>query len=115
MSWMRFEHQEGSTVLGTVEGGWMQPVAARSMQEVIRGESTDPAGDSVAVEEVRPLALLRPGKIVAVGGRTGRFDDVVGNGWAALGRPGERTSPAEAGLSSRQPPLYDAPTLEARS
>ncbi len=66
MRWMRFEH-EGSVKLGRIENGQIQPVAARSLQEVIRGENTDPAGDPVAVEEARPLAPLRPGKIVAVG------------------------------------------------
>lgn len=66
MRWMRFEH-EGSVRLGTVEDGRIRPVAARSMQEVIRGEKTDPAGDPVAVEAVRPMPPLRPGKIVAVG------------------------------------------------
>ena len=66
MRWMRFEH-EGSVKLGRVENGQVQPIAAKSMQEVIRGENTDLAGDLVPVEEVRTLAPLRPGKIVAVG------------------------------------------------
>lgn len=63
---MRFEH-EGSTKLGRIENGRIQPVAARSLQEAIRGEGTDPTGDPVAVEEAHALAPLRPGKIVAVG------------------------------------------------
>ena len=66
MRWMRFEH-EGYAKLGSVEGGRIQPVAAQSMQEIIRGEKTDPAGDLVPVEGIHPLAPLRPGKIVAVG------------------------------------------------
>lgn len=66
MRWMRFEY-EGSAKLGRVEDGRIQPVAAPSMQEVIRGEGLDPAGDPVPVEEARPLAPLSPGKIVAVG------------------------------------------------
>lgn len=66
MRWLRFE-QEGSVKLGKVEDGRIQPVAAQSMQEVIRGEGTDPAGEPVPIQEVRPLAPLRPGKIVAVG------------------------------------------------
>lgn len=66
MRWLRFE-QEGSIKLGKVENGRIQPVAAQSMQEVIRGEGTDPAGEPVPIQEVRPLAPLRPGKIVAVG------------------------------------------------
>jgi hypothetical protein len=44
MRWLRFE-QEGSVKLGKVEDGRIQPVAAQSMQEVIRGEGTDPAGE----------------------------------------------------------------------
>lgn len=63
---MRFE-QEGSVKLGRVEDGRIQPVAAQSMQEVIRDKNTDSVGDAVPVEEVRPMAPLRPGKIVAVG------------------------------------------------
>ena len=66
MRWMRFEH-EGSTKLGRVEGGRIQPVAARSLQEVIGGEGTEATGDAVAAGDVRLLAPLRPGKIVAVG------------------------------------------------
>lgn len=66
MRWVRFEH-EGTEKLGTVENGRIRPVAARSMQEVIRGENTEAAGDPVAAGEVRLLAPLRPGKIVAVG------------------------------------------------
>lgn len=66
MRWMRFEH-EGSPRLGRVEDGRVHPVAARDLQEVIRGEGTDPAGDAVPLEGVRPLAPLRPSKIVAVG------------------------------------------------
>lgn len=63
---MRFAH-EGDVRLGRIEDGRVQPVAARSMQEVIRGENTDPVGEPVAVEDVRISAPLRPGKIVAVG------------------------------------------------
>ena len=66
MRWMQLEH-EGNVKLGRTENGQVQPVAARSMQEVIRGEGLDPAGNPVPVEETRPLAPLRPGKIVAVG------------------------------------------------
>ncbi len=66
MRWARFEH-EGSVKLGKVEDGRIQPVAAQSMQEVIRGEGTEAAEDPVAVEEVRTLSPLRPDKIVAVG------------------------------------------------
>ena len=66
MRWMRFEH-EGGERLGRVEDGRIQPVAARSMREVIGGENTDPAGEPVPVREVRPLSPLRPGKIIAVG------------------------------------------------
>ena len=66
MRWMRFE-DEVSVKLGRTENGQVQPVAARSMQEIIRGEGLDPAGDPVPVEEARPLSPLRPGKIVAVG------------------------------------------------
>ena len=66
MRWMRFEH-EGNVEIGRVEDGRIQPVAAQSMQEVIRGEGLDFAGDPVPVEEVRSLAPLRSSKIVAVG------------------------------------------------
>lgn len=66
MRWMRFEY-EGSVKLGRVEDDRIQPVAAQSMQEIIKGEDADPAGDSMPAKEVRILAPLRPGKIVAVG------------------------------------------------
>ena len=66
MRWVRFEH-EGSAKLGTVENGRIRPVAARTMQEVVRGEGTEVAGEPVAVGDVRLLAPVRPGKIVAVG------------------------------------------------
>jgi 2-keto-4-pentenoate hydratase/2-oxohepta-3-ene-1,7-dioic acid hydratase in catechol pathway len=66
MRWMRFEHG-GSAKLGSVEDGRVQPVAAADLQGVIRGEGLDPAGEPVPIQEVRALAPLRPGKIVAVG------------------------------------------------
>ena len=66
MRWMRFEHQ-GNTKIGFVESAQVQPVAAGNMLEIIEGKECDPEGEAVPVEDVRPLAPLRPRKIVAVG------------------------------------------------
>ena len=66
MKWMRFEHN-GSVNLGKVEDGRVQPVAAHDLQEVMRNEGTEPAGEPVSVDEVRSLALLRPSKVVVIG------------------------------------------------
>jgi 2-keto-4-pentenoate hydratase/2-oxohepta-3-ene-1,7-dioic acid hydratase in catechol pathway len=66
MRWMRFEY-EGNVKTGRVQDGRVQPVAAGDLLEILRGEGLSPVGDSVPVGEVRPLAPLRPGKIIAVG------------------------------------------------
>lgn len=57
MRWMRFEHGGGER-LGWIEDGRIQPVAARSMHEVIRGEGADPA----PIREARPLAPSGPAR-----------------------------------------------------
>jgi len=66
MRWVRFEHG-GDERMGRVADGRVHPVAASGLLDIMRGEGLEPAGDPVPVEDVRSLAPLRPGKIVAVG------------------------------------------------
>lgn len=66
MRWARFEHG-GKTRVGRVEDGRVEPVEARDLFEVMRGEGQEAAGEAVPLNEARTLAPLRPGKIVAVG------------------------------------------------
>ena len=66
MRWMRFEH-DGEVGVGSVEDGHVRPVAARDLQEVMRGEGTAPVGEAVPVDGVRVLAPLRPSKVIVIG------------------------------------------------
>lgn len=66
MRWLRFEH-EGRQRVGYRRGDAVQPVEAATLQEVIAGRGTANAGAEVPFAAVRPLAPLRPGKIICVG------------------------------------------------
>jgi 2-keto-4-pentenoate hydratase/2-oxohepta-3-ene-1,7-dioic acid hydratase in catechol pathway len=66
MRWLRFE-SGGRARLGYVRGGRVQPVVAETLQDVIAGRGTGDAGAPVALDDVRVLAPLRPGKILCIG------------------------------------------------
>jgi 2-keto-4-pentenoate hydratase/2-oxohepta-3-ene-1,7-dioic acid hydratase in catechol pathway len=66
MRWVRFE-RDGREGVGTLQGDRLQPVRARSLQEVIAGEGLEPSGEPFAASEATLRAPLRPGKIIAVG------------------------------------------------
>jgi 2-keto-4-pentenoate hydratase/2-oxohepta-3-ene-1,7-dioic acid hydratase in catechol pathway len=67
MKWISYEQGE-SVRVGRVEDGRVQPVAARDMLEVIRGEGLDPVGSPIPLDEVRVLApITRPPNVIAIG------------------------------------------------
>src|SRR4029453_15341631 len=66
MRWLRFE-SGGRARLGYVRGDTVQPVVAETLQDVIAGRGTGDAGAAVALDTVRLLAPLRPGKILCIG------------------------------------------------
>ncbi len=68
MKWVRFERQ-GRQGMGTLQGDSVQPVEATSLQEVIDGRGTKPAGAAFSLNGggATLRAPLRPGKIIAVG------------------------------------------------
>jgi 2,4-didehydro-3-deoxy-L-rhamnonate hydrolase len=66
MRWLRFE-SGGRARLGYVRGTEVQPVVAETLQDVIAGRGTGDAGAPLRLAEVRPLAPLRPGKILCIG------------------------------------------------
>src|SRR5215213_7086637 len=70
MRWLRFE-SGGRTRVGYLRDldgrSRIQPVVAETLQDVIAGRGTGDAGATIAREDVRLLAPLRPGKILCVG------------------------------------------------
>src|SRR5712691_3886714 len=66
MRWVRFDAGDGPR-LGRLEGGHVMPVAADRLQDVIAGASTAEAGEWVPGADVKLLAPLMPGKVLAVG------------------------------------------------
>jgi 2-keto-4-pentenoate hydratase/2-oxohepta-3-ene-1,7-dioic acid hydratase in catechol pathway len=53
--------------MGRLQDGVVQPVAAKSLQDVIADHGTESAGDVVRLEQARLLAPVMPGKVIAVG------------------------------------------------
>jgi 2,4-didehydro-3-deoxy-L-rhamnonate hydrolase len=66
MRWLRFE-SGGRARLGYVRGTEVQPVVAETLQDVIAGRGTGDAGAPLGIAGIRPLAPLRPGKILCIG------------------------------------------------
>jgi 2,4-didehydro-3-deoxy-L-rhamnonate hydrolase len=66
MRWLRFRTNDGPRV-GRLDDGEVTPVAAASLQEVIAGGSSAATGDPIPLKELRLLAPLAPGKVIAVG------------------------------------------------
>ena len=66
MKWVRFE-RDGKQGMGMLQGDSVQPVAATTLQEVIDGRGTEPAGAAFPLSEAKLRAPLRPGKILCVG------------------------------------------------
>jgi 2-keto-4-pentenoate hydratase/2-oxohepta-3-ene-1,7-dioic acid hydratase in catechol pathway len=66
MRWMTFDAGDGPRV-GRVDGSAVQPVAATDLGQVIADGGAPDRGDPLPVTAVRPLAPLRPGKVIAVG------------------------------------------------
>jgi 2-keto-4-pentenoate hydratase/2-oxohepta-3-ene-1,7-dioic acid hydratase in catechol pathway len=66
MKWVRFE-RDGKPGIGMLDGERVQPVAATTLQDVIAGHGTQPAGEPFALSGTKLMAPLRPGKIIAVG------------------------------------------------
>ena len=66
MRWLRYA-VDGQERVGYLRGASVQPVAATSLQAVIAGEGREDDGPAVPRAGVRPLAPLRPGKIICVG------------------------------------------------
>lgn len=67
MKWVTFEHQ-AEVKVGRVEDGKVQPVEAKEMLQLIRGEGRDVAGDPVSLDEVRLLAPVPvPPNVIAIG------------------------------------------------
>src|SRR5688572_24722807 len=66
MRWLRFE-SGGRARLGYVRGTEVQPVVAETLQDVIAGRGTGDAGATLGIAGIRPLAPLRPGKILCIG------------------------------------------------
>jgi 2-keto-4-pentenoate hydratase/2-oxohepta-3-ene-1,7-dioic acid hydratase in catechol pathway len=66
MRWVRFE-QQGQARVGMLQGDQVQPVGAASLQDVMRGTGTAPAGSPLPLNGAKLLAPLRPGKVIAVG------------------------------------------------
>lgn len=56
----------GATV-GVERNGFVQPITATSLLEVIRGAEVTPSGDPVPLADVTILAPYRPGKIIGIG------------------------------------------------
>ncbi|MCU0242935.1 MAG: fumarylacetoacetate hydrolase family protein [Vicinamibacteria bacterium] len=66
MRWVRFE-SNGVQGIGSQDGEWIQPVRAQRLLDVLAPEQVQAEGPRIARSQVRILAPLRPGKIVAVG------------------------------------------------
>src|SRR3954453_22736347 len=68
MRWVRFNAGVGAGPrIGRLDGQVVSPVAAGRLQDVIAGRGPEPAGSSLPLRDVRLLAPLAPGKILAVG------------------------------------------------
>jgi 5-carboxymethyl-2-hydroxymuconate isomerase len=66
MRWVRFHSDDGPRT-GRLEGDSVVPVAARDVRDVIAGRGTEPSGPAVPLAEVRLLAPVAPGKVIAIG------------------------------------------------
>jgi 5-carboxymethyl-2-hydroxymuconate isomerase len=66
MRWVRFDAGRGPR-LGRLDGDLVLPVAAGRIQDVIAGRGTNADGSKLPLAEVRLLAPVTPGKILAVG------------------------------------------------
>jgi 5-carboxymethyl-2-hydroxymuconate isomerase len=66
MRWARFDAGAGPRI-GRLDGDTVVPVAAGRLQDVIAGRGTEPAGSGLPLADVRLLAPIAPGKILAVG------------------------------------------------
>jgi 2-keto-4-pentenoate hydratase/2-oxohepta-3-ene-1,7-dioic acid hydratase in catechol pathway len=67
MRWVRFRQGEREGI-GYLKGkGWVQPVQARDLREVMAGQDLREEGEALPLEGVTLLAPLRPGKIIGVG------------------------------------------------
>lgn len=67
MRWVRFRHGRHEGV-GYMKGpGWIQPVRAKDLREVMAGMGLEEEGEAIPLEEALLLAPLRPGKVIGVG------------------------------------------------
>src|SRR4051794_11975835 len=84
MRWVRFDAGAGPRI-GRLAGDAVLPVAAGRLQDVIAGRGTDPAGSSLPVADVRVLAPVTPGKVLAIG--QNYLDHIREQGIEAPGMP----------------------------
>src|SRR3954466_6421892 len=66
MRWVRYEAGAGPRI-GRLDPGVVAPVAADRIEDVIAGRGTTPDGSKLPVTNVRLLAPVTPGKVIAVG------------------------------------------------
>jgi 2-keto-4-pentenoate hydratase/2-oxohepta-3-ene-1,7-dioic acid hydratase in catechol pathway len=66
MRWVRFDAGAGPR-MGRIDGDVVRPVAADRIEDVIAGRGTASDGSELPVAEVRLLAPVTPGKVLAVG------------------------------------------------
>src|SRR4051794_4276855 len=66
MRWVRYDAGAGPRI-GRLDGDVVSPVAAERIEDVIAGRGSEPAGSKLPVTNVRLLAPVTPGKVIAVG------------------------------------------------
>jgi 2-keto-4-pentenoate hydratase/2-oxohepta-3-ene-1,7-dioic acid hydratase in catechol pathway len=66
MRWVRFDSGDGPR-MGQLDGAVVRPVAADDVEDIIGRHGVEPVGRELRVTDVRLLAPVVPGKVLAIG------------------------------------------------